>query len=53
MPSLLTVATAAVSNIKGEDGFIRTEQFLAVCRLVLPVIGDTDRSAPKLLMHSW
>ena len=40
MSSSLQIATASVSSIKAPDGFIQTEQFLAVCRLVLPVVGE-------------
>ena len=38
--SALTTATNGVASIKSADGFILTEPFLEVCRLVLPVVGE-------------
>ena len=38
-PSVLVTATEQTKLVRGDDGFISTEGFLAVCRLVLPVVG--------------
>lgn len=43
--SALAIATARIPRVKAEDGFIMTEEFLAVCRLVLPVVGEFMHAA--------
>ncbi|GAX82505.1 hypothetical protein CEUSTIGMA_g9932.t1 [Chlamydomonas eustigma] len=40
MTSALAQATSQIPEIKSTDGFIQTEKFLAVCRLVIPVIDN-------------
>lgn len=42
--SALAAAQAQLPLVKGDDGEIMTQQFLSVCRLVFPVIGEP---------HSW
>ena len=40
--SALAIATSSIPGIKASDGFILTEPFLAVCRLVLPIVGEAQ-----------
>lgn len=38
--SVLAAAQAQLPLVKGDDGEIMTQQFLSVCKLVFPVIGE-------------
>jgi len=38
--SVLAAAQAQLALVKGDDGEIMTQQFLSVCKLVFPVIGE-------------
>lgn len=41
--SVLAAAQAQLPLVKGDDGEIMTQQFLSVCKLVFPVIGEVWR----------
>jgi hypothetical protein len=41
--SVLAAAEAQLPLVKGDDGQIMTQQFLSVCKLVFPVIGESER----------
>ena len=39
MPSLFQEADELLPNVRDADGALLTQNFLAICRLILPVIG--------------
>jgi hypothetical protein len=46
--SVLAAAEAQLPLVKGEDGQIMTQQFLSVCKLVFPVIGEKRKHRARV-----
>lgn len=49
--TIFAPALEGMKHVKSEDGVMLTKQFLHVCKLILPVLGNSSRRYSFVYFH--